>query len=437
MESCPTETTAAPSRVRWIVFALAFFTSAILYWHRYVFAFVKPVLAEEWQLTNTQLADIDSAFALTYSLCQFPLAVLADLLGVHLVLSTLCLIWCGGLLLLALAPNAGWLWYGQAILGTGQSAVYACLSRVSKNWYPASVRTTMQGAVGVMAGRLGALSSSLVFTTILLGYVGLPWRWAVVVLVSVGLVHTALFAAIFRNSPRLHSGVNEQEAKLIEDSPSPSAETLGNPPAVRMSSRSMLNLGFVAVQTILSTFADTLYSNWLPQFLKQVHNLDWKLMGFYAALPFLGGALAGILAGYLNDRLILLTGNRRWARAGVAMVGKGMAAVLIFVALNFYNDPYAFCICLFFVKLFGDWSLTSVWGVVTDIGGRATASVFAFSNSVAGIGLVLAPQVFGRLADNYGWQPVFVTVGVTYAACACSWLFIDSNRPVLDCTDTR
>ena len=338
------------------------------------------------------------------------------------------------LVLLALAPSAGWLWYGQAILGTGQSAVYACLSRVSKTWYPQSIRTTMQGAVGVMAGRLGALSSSLIFTTLLLGYIGLQWRTAVEVLVAVGLLHTLVFAVTFRNSPRQHPAVNAQEVELIEGE-LPNRVTTTKSIPLRMSRRSMANVGFVAIQTILSTFADTLYSNWLPQFLKQVHNLDWKLMGIYAALPFLGGALAGILAGYLNDVCISLTGNRRWSRAGVAIVGKGMAALLIFVAMYFYDSPYAFCICLFFVKLFGDWSLTSVWGVVTDIGGRATATVFAFSNSVAGIGLILAPQVFGRLADNYGWQYVFITVGVTYAACALSWLFIDASRPVLDQED--
>ena len=44
-----------PTHVRWIVFSLAFATSALLYLHRYVFAFIKPTLAEEWGLSNTEL----------------------------------------------------------------------------------------------------------------------------------------------------------------------------------------------------------------------------------------------------------------------------------------------------------------------------------------------------------------------------------------------
>jgi len=148
-------------------------------------------------------------------------------------------------------------------------------------------------------------------------------------------------------------------------------------------------------------------------------------------LPLLGGAVAGVTGGMLNDFLIVRTGNRRWSRASVAFVGKGLAAVLMFVALIFFDRPYAFCSILFFVKLFGDWSLTTNLGVITDIGGKATASVYAFSNSIAGIALVAAPLVFGPVSEHYGWRPVFVIVGVTYALCALSWLVIDCTISVI------
>lgn len=47
------------TNVRWSVFSLAFAISALLYLHRYVFAFIKPTLANEWKLTNTQLGQLD------------------------------------------------------------------------------------------------------------------------------------------------------------------------------------------------------------------------------------------------------------------------------------------------------------------------------------------------------------------------------------------
>lgn len=442
-----TEAPAAqrPTHVRWYVFSLAFATSALLYLHRYVFAFIKPTLAKDWGLSSTQLGEIDTAFSLSYSLIQLPLAIGADVWGVRLLLSGLMLTWCAGLGMMAWAPSIKWMWYAQALLGTGQSAVYACLSRIARTWYPPAVRTTMQGMVGVFAGRLGALGASILFTTLLLGVLKLDWRTAIWILVATGVMNLLLFWTVFRNNPRQHPGVNAAEVRLIEggDTPADRPVTQSAPRAGVMRTlrsttpRSFANLLCLSLQTALSTFADNIYSNWIPLFLAQVHHLEFKQMGIYAALPLLGGAIGGMMGGMLNDFLIARTGNRRWSRVGVAFVGKGLAAVLIFTALLFYNRPYAFCVMLFFVKLFGDWSLTTTLGVVTDIGGRTTASVYAFCNSVAGISLVTAPLVYGYLADNVGWRIVFITAGIVYVLCALSWLFIDCTIPVVPETSSN
>lgn len=415
---------------------MAFATSAMLYLHRYVFAGIKSTLAEEWGLSNDDLGKLDSAFSACYTLFQFPLAILADVAGVHLVLTGLIVVWCGGLAMMAWAPSAKLMWFGQALLGTGQSAVYACLNRVARIWFPQQVRTTMQGAVGILAGRLGALSSSLVFVSLMLDTLGIPWRTAIWILVAMGVANLLLFATVFRNSPREHPGVNDAEAHLIEGDASPSVDQKPRPPGITtllrsLTPRSLLNLIWLSVQNALSTFADNIYSNWIPLFLAQVHGLKFREMGFCWALPLLGGALAGVVGGKLNDLWIARTGSRRWSRAGVAIVGKGLAAVLMFAALQFFDRPYVFCSFLFFIKLFGDWSLASSWGVVSDIGGKATASVFAFSNTVAGISLIVAPRVFGYVSDHHGWRPVFAIVGVTYALCALSWLVIDCTIPVV------
>ena len=424
------------TNVRWSVFSLAFATSALLYLHRYVFAFIKPTLAKEWGLSNSELGQLDSAFSVCYTVFQFPLGILADVVGVHLVLTGLILVWCGGMGLMAWAPSMKWLWLSRATVGAGQSAVYACLNRVARLWYPPAIRTTLQGSVGVLAGRLGGLSAAVVFTTFLLDQCGLDWRTAVWILVGIGFGIGLLFAIVFRNSPREHPRVNHAEATLIEGGlavgVSRESEALDVMTMLRsMKPRAFMNLIWLSLQNVLSTFADNIYSNWIPLFLWQVHGLKFAEMGLYASLPLLGGALAGISGGMLNDHFIARTGNRRWSRAGVAMVGKGLAAAFMFAALLEYDHPLTFCMYLFFVKLFGDWSLTTSLGVVSDIGGKATASVFAFSNTVAGIAIITAPMVFGYVSEHYGWRPVFVIVGATYALCALSWLVIDCTIPVL------
>jgi len=245
-------------------------------------------------------------------------------------------------------------------------------------------------------------------------------------------------AAVFRDSPGSHPRVNAAEMKLIGGAvpavPGPAAErrmTFGQLLAT-IRPRALVNLLMLNLQTILSTLADNIYSNWIPLFLWEVHALKFEAMGIYSSLPLMGGAIAGAVGGVLNDGWIAWTGNRRWARSGIAATGKGLAAVFLLTGLAWYENPYVFCGMLFAVKFFGDWSLATSWGVVTDVGGRATASVFAFNNAVAGIGLIAAPPLFGFVAQRYGWPAVFVTVAATYVLCALSWLAIDCTIPLVD-----
>jgi len=429
-----------PTNVRRLIFGLACGTSWLLYLHRYLFGLIKPKLTEEYGWGDDKLGMLDSVFSTFYMVCQVPLGIAVDALGVHSVLTGMIVVWSIGLALHAPGEVAGGLWFARGMLGAGQSAVYAALNRISRQWFAPAVRTTMQGFVAITAGRIGGMSANLLFGSLLIGLLGLPWRTAVYLFAGLGLAHAAAFYLLYRNSPREHSGVNEAEARLIagEDGPATGATAVAaRPMTVRrllgsVTPRGLVNLAALSVQTLLSTLADNIYSNWIPQFLYKVHGLNDAERGFYSALPLFGGAVAGVLGGLLNDWFLRRTGNRRWSRAGVAMAGKGAAAVLLFTALAWYENPYVFCGFLFFVKLFGDWSLVTMWGTVTDISGRATATVFALTNTVAGLALVGAPALFGYLAEYYGWQWVFVTVAVTYVLCTLSWLAIDCSIPLFD-----
>lgn len=198
-----------------------------------------------------------------------------------------------------------------------------------------------------------------------------------------------------------------------------------------------MNLLCLNAQATLSTIADNIFSAWIPLFLYKVHDLNFKEMGIYSALPLLGGACGGAVGGWLNDFMIQRLGDRRKARVIVGLAGKGMAAVLLLAALFWYDQPYRFCAMLFFVKFFSDWSLATTWGVVTDIGGRSTATVFAWNNAVATAGAVVAPIMYGAIAEHVSWKWVFVTGAAAYVLCALSWLVVDCTIPVIDESDVQ
>lgn len=462
----------SPTNVRWMVFGLGFGTSWLLYLHRYTFALIKPKLTEEWGLSNTELGVLDGGFAIFYAACQFPAGVAVDLLGAHLFLGGIILFWSLMLLLHTVVPGAATMWYVRAGFGAGQAGAFASISRVSKTWFPLATRSTAQGWMGVFAGRIGGASANILYGTVLIGLISLSWRMALTALAICGIIHGVAFLLLFRNSARDHPWANDAEADLIEevhtqDESQQSADVTTCPmcgaaigpsdedcpkcgerfdeagetepkPGIRellkrMSPRSILNLFSITLTSTLSTVVDSIYSLWIPQFLYQVHGLNFKQMGIYSALPLLGGACGGAFGGMLNDRLIARFPNRRWVRSLVGLSGKGTAGVLLIVALlTAYDDPHRFCILLFLVKFFADISLATRWGAVTDISGNATGTVFALNNSLAaGIGGVAAPLLFGFVADQWNWYTVFTIGGVMYLACAASWLLINCTIPLV------
>jgi sugar phosphate permease len=428
------------TRVRWTVMVLGCTTSWLLYLHRYTFSLIKPELAKEFGLDPNQLANLGVVFSTCYGIFQVPMGILVDLAGVHLYLGGAIALWSLGL---ALHVNAATLFAGRAVLGAGQAGVFAAVGRLTRNWFPASVRSSVQGVMGVSAGRAGGLCAYLLVGSVILGVMEVPWRQAVMVLAGGGVVFSLIFWLLFRNTPRIHPRANVAEVRLIEGDElviSEPGRTSVWQMIRRTRGRSFMNLGFLCMAASFSTVADAIYSSWIPLFLDNAYGLKFREMGLQSALPLAGGVVGGILGGLLNDQLIRRTGNRRWARSAVGFFGKGMAAVTLLVALQFYKDPYLFCSFLFGVKLFADMSLATRWGAVTDMGGRMVATLFALINAVAIVAGIIGEKIYGWVipvdetarSSPDGWLPVFyIGVGM-YICCAIAWLLVDCTIPLLN-----
>ena len=466
----------SPTNVRWMIFGLGCGTSWFLYLHRFTFGMIKPKLAEKWGVKSDELGWLDFAFSFTYSVCQVPAGAMGDLLGAHLFLSTTIIAWSVALALHALPPDGSWMVPVRVLFGIAQAGCYATLSKVSKVWFPRSVRTTMQGWVATFFGRGGGAMSNLLFASVLIGYFSMDWRPALMVFAVGGVLFGIVFAVQYRNSPREHPGTNDAEIRLIEEAdvfvaeasrkstltddatnchtcgaafesgarpdqcPSCGESFLEKAPApekityrqmfAAMSPRSLRNFGAFLVQQFSSTFADNIYSAWVPFFLWEAYRLKDVDIGIYASLPLFGGAIGGTFGGFLNDYLIRKIG-RRWGRTLVGFTGKMLACLLVLAALLNYGDHRVFCILLFFVKFFSDWSQPTVWGTCTDIGGRATATVFGFNNMVGGFGGNVSPVVFGYVALYYEWSAVFALVAGAYVISSLSWLLVDCTIPLM------
>ena len=99
---------------------------------------------------------------------------------------------------------------------------------------------------------------------------------------------------------------------------------------------------------------------------------------------------------------------------------------------------------LFVVKFFADWSLPTVFGTCTDIGGRYPATAFSIVNFTGNIGALVTPLIIGPLLDHYStiemingeasritdYNPMFALVMGLYLTSAFTWFFLDCTKPL-------
>ncbi len=428
-----------PTNVRRRVFALACGASLLLYLHRYTWNLVGPEIQRDFGLTNTQSGFLFSLFYYTYAAGQVPSGVVIDRFGPHRFLATILVAWSAAIALIGRSATFWALGVLRLIFGAAQAGGYPALTNITRSWFPVAGRTVVQGWIATTAGRAGGAMSPIILGVVLMGWFGLSWQDSLGVLGVAGIAFGLLFAALFRDTPADHPGVNEAERAIIASGTKVAPSTTESlPPGRALRSRS---LRYFVLQQFLDAGSDVAFVYLIGKYFLQARGLDIAASGWLSSLPMWGGALGGIVGGWLNDRLLARTGSRRWARGSVGAAGKVVGCGLIAIVVR-QSGAMAAALCLMGAKFFSDWSQPTSWGACTDLGGRYTATVFSIVNTSGTVGGVVMPIVFGAVLDRYttvatvsgkfaattDWGPLFLLLASMYLASGLCWLLIDCSR---------
>lgn len=435
-----------PSRVRWLVLALACGTSALLYLHRYTWNFIAPKLREEYGWSLDEVQFIYTFFNWTYGLGQIPSGLVLDRVGPRLFLGAAILLWTLAVPLQALRSQAGIL-VARLTLGAAQSGAYPGLASVTEAWFPLAYRTRIQGLVATVCGRGGGALSPIIMATVLMAWCGLSWRMALVVLSGAGVAFGVAFLALFRGTPEQDPRVNLQERLHIRQDQPPGVAARGpSQPALpwhhglRCAAR-LPSIWFLVGMQAFVAGVDSIYSSLLGDYF-QSRNVALAKAGLLASLPLFGGMAGGLVAAGWNDWLLSAWKNRRWARSAIGCVSNLLAAAAMLVMIR-QETAFAAACWLGIVKFFADMSQPTVWGASTDLGGRRfSATVFSIMNTGGILGAVGLPILFGKIlsasrtvaviegVEQKDYVPMFLVAALIYVLAGLAWLPIDCRKPV-------
>jgi ACS family glucarate transporter-like MFS transporter len=421
------------TNVRWVILALLFVASFVAYVLRTNMSIAGENIMADLGLSKIQLGMVFSAFAWGYAIFQFPGGVFGDRVGSRKALSFIAVWW--GILTLAtgLVPGTtiasttfilATLIGLRFLIGVAQAPLFPVFGggTIGK-WFPVSGWAFPNG-LGSTGLTLGAAATAplVVWLMEMLG-----WRESFLVTAPLAFVIAGVWWWYARDDPADHPRVSEQELDLINsDRPVPEQAVEEKAAWKRvLKNRDILLL---TASYFCMNYVFYIFFNWFFIYLVDVREFEILEGGFYAAAPWMVGAVAASVGGLWCDRLCKRVGPR-WGYRIPGVVGLSLVAGLLFLGATAEN-PYLAVVLL--SLSFGCTQLTegAYWAATISVAGKHASAAAGILNTggnvVGGIGAVLVPIT----AEAFGWVPALATGSVFAMLGVVLWLFVRADKPL-------
>jgi sugar phosphate permease len=396
---------ARPSRARHRVLALIVLIYVITYMDRVNISSAMPVLQRDLGLSIVTVGWIFSSFRWGYALFQIPGGWFGDRIGPRKALSWVVCWWSFFTSFTALCWSAQAIMFCRFFFGVGEAGAFPIATRSLSRWMPAEERGFAQGLPHA-ASRLGAALTPPLVVFLMLRF---GWRMPFFVFGILGLVWSAVWYGYYRDKPSEHKGVNAAELALIQGPASCFGESAGAVPWRKILTNR--TVWMLALMYFCYGYTIDIYLDWFPKYLYDARGLNLKTMGFYAALPFIAGAVGDLMGGWISDRWAARTGDLKTARRVTAAFGFLLATGAI-LAATFSTQTFAAvlysCVAVFGLEL----TVGVSWAIPLDIGGNYAGSIASIMNTFGNLGSAISPALLGYLVRMYSWNVPFVLCSV-------------------------
>lgn len=393
--------------MRYVVLLFVCGAGMLAYVHRMALTIPSRTIQTELNLSLEAMGIVLGAWYWVYALFQLPTGWLADKLGGKWSLLLYVVTWSLFVGLVSLANGFVPLLALWAATGMAQAGLIPAMAKNVSAWFAPSSRAFASGVFISSMAMGGALAP--LFAVAFLNIVS--WRGMLVCYVLPGLVWALAFAVLVPNRV----------------APPAATVTLGEGLRRMVSS---LPMQLLCLQMFLRAAAMAFFYTWFPRFLQETRNLSPAESGSFAIWPGVGGVVGGLLGGLISDGVLRLTGNRRWSRQGLAVVGMVCCAML--AGTSYFIDDIHLAVLLISLGAFaGTAGGVSGYAVAIELGGQRPATVMSLMNTCGSIGAGLFAFLVGVLVEFFGrWEPILLLFAGLFAVDAVCWLCLKADRPL-------
>ena len=422
---------ARPSIGRWYILVLISLMYLITYLDRVNISTAAPVISKEFGFDKITMGIIFSAFVWAYALFQVPGGWLGDRFGARNVLTIIVSYWSLMTAATAAATSAVSFVVIRFLFGIGEAGAFPGATRAMQLWYPRHERGFVQG-ITHSASRVGAAIAPPIGVWIM---TTLGWQAVFYISGVVGIVWAFCWYLAYRNLPEEHGLVNRAELEHIRG-----RDGRGNVNHAQIGSkagvpwRTLLrspNMWAIMCAYFTYVYCLWIFLSWLPSYLVDFRHFTLLKVGFLASLPLWAGVIGDTVGGLATDSLLKRSGNTKFARRVVAIVGMLGCAVFI-VPAALAEDGYTAVYCLTAAMFFLECTIGPSWAVPMDVGGGHSGTISGMMNMAGNIGGALSPIVFGVLVQFGSWEAPFILAAGLLVVGAIVWAFwLDPDASVV------
>jgi len=392
--------------------------STMSYFDRTIMSIAGPEIMKDFEISETGMGTVYSAFIVSYAIFMAPGGRLADRIGPKKVLLVAGI---GTALFTGLTGLTGGAWLGAAfgvvaslliirfLFGVCTAPLYPALGRMTASWFPASGVARVQ-AIIISGAPLGGAISPVLFAA-MIGAVG--WRWAF----GWAAIATVVLYGVWQWYARDHP---EECGLAIPGVAAAGVRREGPSPWRRLLTERTLML-LTAGYFCLNYFQYIFYY-WIYYYFGEVRGMSRSESAAYVTFLMLTIAVMTPLGGWVADRLSPRLG-RNGARRLVSVIGLSLSAVLLYVGSSGLDIvPTVILLSL----AVGCSAMTEgpFWATAIETGGENAGVAGGIMNTGGNIGGILSPTLTPIIAGYVGWEGSLHFASFVVMFGVVVWFFI-------------
>lgn len=431
----------AIGKYRWTICGLLFFATTINYLDRQVLSLLEPYLAEKWNWTNTDYANITAVFQFGYALSMLVAGRIIDRLGTKKGYAWAIVIWSLAAMVHAftipigetISAFLGWFgiaglsvsvvgfMFSRAILAFGEAGNFPAAIKATAEYFPKKERSLATGIFNSGAN-VGAILAPLTVPWVRLHW---GWDWAFILMGLIGFLWLT-FWWVYYEKPEKQKRLSAAELTYISS---------GEEEAPAISTQEIKKVAWTKLLQYKQTWAFAFgkfmtdgvwwfFLFWLPAYLNAQYNItDTAIMLPLAVLYTI--AMIGSIGGGWFPVYFIKKGYKVYDGRMKAMLLIALIPLVVLLAQPLGYISY--WVPVLFIGIGASahqaWS-ANIFTTVSDMfPQKAVATVVGIGGMAGGIGGVVMSKLGGALFDHYkALGHIETGYTIMFAICAVSYL---------------